>query len=306
MINLIEHDHLRLCENVLTKYAPESFFVVDEVHKTLNDTKRTSVALEISHLSLDFVVLTGTPVIDSNTYKLIGWLKQVVQYEVNTKNFWVAANSMIAKKVNTGVTVVSEEIVAPFTKAEEKKYNQLVPPSLGGSNVKPSFGEWKEASDICYEASNKEMVIQTMNILQDGRGVMLVSKDKTHQQVLYNLLQKHGLKSSDIYILQGGDSISLTDEDVADGKIPDYSVVIVPIKKAEGYTLTRLSAMVTSVYPSNNATREQIAGRINRISQKSKDVLHRIVHVGLLTAILRNHNNAKNLSIALEGLAQEI
>ncbi len=140
-INLIEHDHLRRCGETLTKIASDCILIVDEVHKTLNDTKRTSVALEIAQLSRDFIVLTGTPVIDSNTYKLIGWLEQVVPYEVNTKNFWVAANSMIAKKVNTGVKVVREEIIAPFTKTEEERYKNLVPPALGGTNVKPSNQE---------------------------------------------------------------------------------------------------------------------------------------------------------------------
>lgn len=62
----------------------------------------------------------------------------------------------------------------------------------------------------------------------------------------------------------------------------------------------------TSVYPSNNATRTQIEGRINRVSQRRNEIDYRIVHVGVLTSILRNHNNAKNLEIALAGLAKEI
>jgi hypothetical protein len=82
-----------------------------------------------------------------------------------------------------------------------------------------------------------------------------------------------------IYKLVGTDSINLDDE-----AVPDYKVVIVPIRHAEGYTLTRLS-----VYPSNNATCEQIARRINRVSQKHDTVIHNIVHVGILTSILKNH-----------------
>jgi len=306
-INLIEHDHIRRCEETLTEKAPETFFIVDEVHKTLNDTKRTSVALEIAHLSRDFIVLTGTPVIDSNTYKLIGWLEQVVPYEVNTKNFWVAASSMIAKKVNTGVKIDFKEVAASFTVKEEERYRQLVPPALGGTNINPSYNEWKESSDICYDASDREMIKLTNKLLKEGRGVMVVAKDTTHQNTLYDLVLKGtSLKSKDIFRLTGGDSIFLTDEYVKAGKVPDYKVVIVPIRKAEGYTLTRLSAMVTSVYPSNNATREQIEGRINRISQNEKMIIYRTVHIGVLTVILRNHNNAKNLSIALQGLAKEI
>ena len=306
-INLIEHDHLRRCEETLTRIAPKSIFVVDEVHKTLNDTKRTSVALEIAQLSRDFIVLTGTPIIDNNTYKLIEWLEQVVPYEVNAKNFWVAANSMIAKKLNTGVKVIEEEIVAPFTKEEENRYKNLVPPTLGGTNVKPSQHDWMAATDVCYDSANREMIRQVQEFINQNRGVMLVAKDGKHSEILHKMVIKGTTVSSeDIYVMKSGDSIFLTDEAVSEGKIHDYKVVIVPIKKAEGYTLTRLSAMVTSVYPSNNATRTQIQGRINRVSQRRPEIDYRIVHVGVLTAILRNHNQAKNLELALAGLAKEI
>jgi len=64
--------------------------------------------------------------------------------------------------------------------------------------------------------------------------------------------------------------------------------------------------MVSSVYPSNNATREQIEGRINRIGQKEKTIIYRIVHAGILTRILQNHNDAKSLSLALQSLADDI
>ena len=257
VINLIEHDHLRRYEETLTKVAPESILVVDEVHKTLNDTKRTSVALELAHLSRDFIVLTGTPIIDNNTYKLIGWLEQVVPHEVNTKNFWVAVNSMIAKKVNTGIKVIRKEISASFTNSEQIEYNDLVPPALGGKNVKPSIQEWIAATDICYRSVNKEMIKQVKEFINKQRGVMLVAKDRKHSEIFREMVITNiNISTNDIYLMETGDSIFLTDEAVEQRKIRNYKIVIVPIRKAEGYTLTRLSAMVTSVYPSNNATRE--------------------------------------------------
>jgi superfamily II DNA or RNA helicase len=306
-INLIEHDHLKKCEETLMEYAPRSFLIVDEVHKTLNDTKRSSVAQEAAQLSEDFVVLTGTPVIDSNTHKLLPWLKQVVPYEVNVKNFWVAANSMIAKKVNTGIKVIDDEPIAIMNSKEEKNYLELVPPVLGGTNPNPRSDDWKAATDICYTVASRDMAKETIRTVKnDKRGVMLVAKDKKHQEVLRLLLVDNGLKNSDIYILQGGDSISLTDSTVKDGKIHDYKVVIVPISMSAGYNLTRLSVMITSVYPSNNATRTQLRGRIDRISQNSKTVWYKTFHVGILTSIMRNHNAAKNLNTALEGLAEMV
>jgi hypothetical protein len=246
-------------------------------------------------------------VIDSKTYKLIWWLEQVVPFEVNEKNFWVAANSMIAKKASTGVLVDRKEILALFIKDEEVAYTESVPPALGGLNTSPTFQDWQYATAVSYDACNREMINQTAAILKKGRGVMLVAKDSKHQDVLYDLLLAGtNLTPSQVFVLKGGDSIFLTDEAVKSKEVPDYRVVIVPIQKAEGYTLTHLSAMVASVYPSNNATREQIEGRINRIGQKKKKILYRIVHAGILTRILQHHNDAKSLSIALQSLAEEV
>ncbi len=306
-VTMLEHDYLRRCETELANIAPNSIFIIDEVHKALNDTKRTSVALEISNLSREFIAMTGTPVIDSKTYKLIWWLEQVVPFEVNEKNFWVAANGMIAKKASTGVLVDSEEILALFNNDEEVAYTGSVPPALGGLNTSPTSQDWQYATAVSYDACNREMINQTAAILGKGRGVMLVAKDSKHQDVLYDLLLAGTkLKPSQIFVLKGGDSIFLTDEAVKSKEVPDYRVVIVPIQKAEGYTLTHLSAMVASVYPSNNATREQIEGRINRIGQKKKKILYRIVHAGILTRILQHHNDAKSLSMALQSLAEEV
>jgi hypothetical protein len=304
-VNIIQHDHLRLAQNDLIKDISECYFIADEVHKMLNETQRTSVGLELSFLSQDFVALTGTPIIDSHTYKLIGWLKQIVPYEVNLKNFWCAANSMIAKKVNTGIKVIDTETVAIMFPEELGRYEQYVPRALGGKNANPSQREWAHATAICYDASSRKMIELTLDYVNNQkRGVMLVAKDSAHQESLYEMLSRV-MRPADIFKLVGTDSINLDDDAVESGKIHDYKVVIVPIRKSEGYTLTRLSVMVTGVYPSNNATREQIAGRLNRLSQKNPDVIHNIVHAGLLTSILKNHNDAKNLSIALEGISKQ-
>jgi DNA-binding NarL/FixJ family response regulator len=302
-INLIEHDHLRRCKESLMRKASECFFIVDEVHKTLNNTERTNVALQIASLSKYFLVLTGTPVIDSNTYKLVPWLEQVVPYEVNVRNFWVAASAMVARACNTGIQSDWQEVETELCAEEQEQYNALVPAALGGYNANPTFSEWKRAADICYDATTRGIVTETMHILGAGRGVMVVAKDSAHQVQIKELLVAKGLRKRDVYILEGGDSIFFTDEAVENGSVPDYAVVITTVRRAEGYTLTRLSAMVTGVYPSNNASRTQLEGRINRICQKQKEVWYRTVHVGLLTSIMRNHGKAHSLAQALHDLA---
>jgi superfamily II DNA or RNA helicase len=306
-VNFIEHDHLRLLEDELLATAGKSICVIDEVHKTLNDTKRTSVALELSRVSMDFIAMTGTPIVDSSTYKLIGWFEQIVDFEVNESNFWVAANGMIAKKVNTGIMVDDQDIPVTMTPEEEQTYRTFMPPGLGGINTRTTMQDIRQAFQHCYAICNREFVKQTIQFVSEGKGVMIVAQHSRHQEELKQLFIQDGhIKAKDIYVLQPEDSIFMTDECVAKGKIPDYKVVIVPMRKSEGYTLTRMQVMITGVYPSNNATREQLRGRINRLSQHAPTVHYRTIHCGILSYVLQKHNNAASLQAILGALAKDI
>lgn len=305
-LNLILHDHLRFCSEDLPKYASDSIIIFDEVHLFLNQSLRTGMGMNLSHLARQFISFTGTPVIDNKTEKLISWLEQIVPFEVNKKNFWVAANNMIAKKITTGIKTESEDIVALFTDDEQSRYQKYVPPAMGGTNTNPSSRDWINASEICYQACDRKIVSLTKNMLNKNRGVMIVSRDTKHQNILRDMIiQKCSLTGNDIFLISNDNSIFLTDESVNKKKTPDYKVVIVPKRKAQGYTLTRLSVMITSVYPSNNATREQLRGRINRLGQKTEPILYKTVHIGILTTIMENHNNAKSLSAALQAIAEK-
>ena len=296
-INLIKHDHLRKCEDKMPEYMSESIFIIDEVHKCLNESKRTATALQFSHLSQEFIALTGTPIIDTHTYKLIWWLKQIVPFEVNEKNFWVAANSMISRKVNTGIEVDREDVEVEMT--ELKEYLKLIPPNMGGKRL--SGIDFNGAMNVCYKVTDKAMVDEVINSMDNG--VFVVARNAEHQKKLRDdILRKVDAK---IFLITGKNSIFLTDEAVENGNVEDYDVVITTIRHSEGYTLTRLGLMITSVYPSNNASREQLEGRINRIGQKRDTVYYRIYHTGILTYILEHHNDARSLSSVLSALAED-
>lgn len=306
-INLILHDHLRKCADDLPKFAGDSIIVFDEVHLFLNQSIRTGMAMNLSHLSRQFISFTGTPVIDNKTEKLIAWLKQIVPFEVNKQNFWVAANNMIAKNITTGIKTESIDIVAPFNSKEQLEYQKYVPPALGGKNTNPSASDWNIAANICYKACDRKMISLTKDMLDEGRGVMIVARDTSHQQMLKKgLLANLSITSNDIFLIEKDKSIFLTDESVEKKKTPDYKIVITTKRKAQGYTLTRLSVMITSVYPSNNATREQLRGRINRVGQKTEPLLYYTTHIGILTNIMENHNSAKSLSAALQEVAEKV
>ena len=78
-----------------------------------------------------------------------------------------------------------------------------------------------------------------------------------------------------------------------------------PLRQCEGYSMTRMGVQLSSVYPSNQATREQMEGRINRYGQHRSSVRYRLVHTGVLSVMWRKQIRAANLSAALRSLAAE-
>jgi hypothetical protein len=317
-INIIEHDHLRLAEESLLDVADQSIFVIDEVHKALNDTKRTGICLEISRLCLRFIAMTGTPVVDNETYKLQWWLEQLVSFPVTDTNFWVATNAMTARRVGTGIRIDRQEVPVDMADSREvppeayQQYRRLVAPELGGTNTRPSDQQIRQAFRLCWDICERRCAELTVQLLREGsRGVMLVARDREAQERLRGMLagllgeassNHKSLRVVDTYLLTG--SIVLTDERNSEVDQPGrwVRVVIVPMSKSEGYTLTRCDTQVTSVYFGNQATRQQLDGRINRNSQRAPVIRYRTVHCGLLTHVLRNHNNAANLNAVLQAM----
>lgn len=300
-ITLVEHDHLRKTE--LTQDAKHSIFIVDEVHKALNDSIRTSVALDISRSSIEFVAMTGTPIIDNHTYKLLWWLEQLCPFSINENTFFVAANAMISKVAPSRVEIerIDKSIDIPKDKLGE--YRSLVPRSLGGTNGNPTSSQLQHAIRLCYEICTLEIVELCKYYLKvEKRGCFIVAKEEVHQRYIKDLLVFEKIAAAkDIFMIGVDGTIALTDESVKQKEFPDYKIVITTLSKSLGYSLTRLNVMLKCVYPSNQATREQLDGRLDRIGQVNK-ITYITVHCGILTNILQHHNSAKSLSTALKDM----
>jgi len=300
-VTLILHDHLRdICDD-LQPLLPECVFVCDEVHKALNDTLRTKAALTMSNLSFEFIALTGTPIIDTHTYKLIWWLSQVSSFNVNQKNFWVACNGMVARKVKTGINTHHMQMDVEIEGEKLKEYVKLVPPSLGGRNTHPSFSDISKAMELCYDVA----VRASMSEMMESKCFVLV-KDKAQQNLVKSLLVKEGMREKDIFLIESEKTIFLTDDAIDRGDIHPYRVVITTIRNVEGYTLTALNTMIKFPIPSSQASRTQADGRIDRKGSRYTDVYYKMYTCGILTHILNHHKDANNLQTALLGIAKDV
>jgi len=308
-ILLVKHDSMREMEDELIEIASKSFFIIDESHLALNNTKRTGVALDLARLSKEFIALTGTPVIDNKVVKLVPWLEQIVPFEVNVKNIWVAASDMISHLYNTGIRIESIEVEATMNEKEATEYRKLVPAGMGGVNPYATYEHLNRASEISYSAMNRAVVNQVIQLLEEDKATFVVARSGKHRDTLHEMILEY-VDSEDVLVLDSKNgnktSVYLTDDAVEKGLIHDYKVVITTLTHCTGYSVTRLKAMVTGVYPSNQATREQMEGRINRMGQKSKEIPIYTVHCGLLSFIMKNHKRSASLSAALKMLANEV
>lgn len=292
-INIIRHDHLRQCKEKLLAIASKTIFIFDEVHLFLNKSLRTGIGMDLSRVSDQFIAFTGTPLVDNKTEKLIPWLKRIVKFEINKKNFWAAANSMLAMEASTGIKTAHTAVKGKWTTTVRTAYEKLLPPNMGGTNGNPSTRDWINASNCCYTMCDNKIVEIAQRHISKGDGVMIVARNSKHQERLRHLLSRYK-----IFLITKSDSINLVP-----GSVGDYNIVITTLRKSEGYSLTKLSVMITGVYPSNEATRTQLRGRINRYGQPAKLLHYYTVHIGLLTNIMKNYDQAKTITAALKSLA---
>lgn len=292
VINLIEHDQLRSTD--LTPYMATSLMVVDEFHKTLNHTQRTSMAQELASLALRFVAMSGTIADSDNLDDLTRWLSMVVPYPVNGRMSWVALNSMISKVATTGVWCQRHHV--PVTQQMPPQYYELVSPVLGGTNTRSTAADFSKAVAMCYDMCLPVMVDATMSMIASGRAVFVVTNDNAMLRTVYDMLLTRGLRPEQIALMTSGHGYLP----------PDHTgpevVALTTVHHSTGYTITKMSVMITSVFFTGQNTRSQLEGRINRIGQpRSIDII--VVYAGLLQKILTRYENARSLAEALTALS---
>lgn len=290
----VDHDHLRKMPELLD-IAPNSLFVVDEVHLLMNETQRTSMGLQIATLCSDFLGMTGTLIYDKNIQKTTRWLQKVVSFPVNKKSFIVASGSVLSFKSDIGVAVHYNDVEVKMEREDFLEYSKYVPERMGGVAVNVDY---HEAAMISYNVVENAIYQRLLQRKQEcpGDDIFCVVKDRNTGERLSAKLTERGYRC---FLFGKGDSLDYRPE-----TNERYDVVFAPISQSTGYTLTKINFMITSVYPSNQASREQIQARLVRWGQK-RDVYIETIHTGILTYTLNHHESASSLSKTLKQLAKE-
>ena len=295
-ITLVKHLGLYHLEK-LTKRVSNAVVVCDEVHKMMRESKKASMAKTLCRNSKFLICLTGTPILEVGYAKyMISWLEPMCDFYINVKNIVVGFNAMHSYKAELGIVEEVETIDMPLG-------DQLEP-----HNRYLESGDLMNAYKLCHDVVFKEMVRQTAK-WHGSEGVFLVARDRNHQERLAKAVSAipgarvmvYGTGFADVGTATPRISVHLTRDSVRREREDDFNVVVVRMAQCEGYTVTKLGVRVTSVYFSNQASREQIQGRLMRLSQHRKKVRCIEVMTGILNNVKQKYNTAALHSACVQG-----
>lgn len=285
VINYVYHDHMRMGDfkDEVGKLSTRMFLVVDEMHKCLSDTTtRTSIALVLANVSSMFIGMTGTLIMNEKHGQLIEWLKLVTKFEVNRNNYYIALGMLISSRIQTKVTVVRDLVHVDLTPEERIVHDK----------------SFENAKGVCYDVVTKELISLAVKYANNG-GCFVVAKDVRHQKYIVDQLKDR--KITRVFSITSTNSI-----DYQPGDSRRLQVIVTTPQHSTGYTITGMSTMLTSVYFSNQATRDQLDARLNRIGQPSETVRIVTVHCGILTYVLERYNYIKSVSDAIKSFSDAV
>jgi hypothetical protein len=319
------HRHLRLLNihDFLEDYA----CLVDEMHKTiragLQITAATNSLIDGAKQSLG---MTGTLIIDTNLMVLKTRLQKIAGFPITQKNIYVAMGMIDSYDVETGVVrnqilldvpareamedEDSDEEVKEAkeeedegTKEEREAYLAFAPSYLGGSNARYDATDGFKLWRMAQEWLDTRLLNEVIDRVEDG--VLLVARDKSHEQKLKRLILAHPRRPQNLrlVVLRETGSVAGMDDPRPAGS---PMVAIALAKKPYGFNATFAKTMVTGAYPGNQPDRDQMAARIDRQTQQRKEV--DFVHVvgGLTARVFKNHAEAAGLAALDRAMRQQV
>ena len=169
--------------------------------------------------------------------------------------------------------------------------------------------DWRAEHLVACEL---EKVNATAAWHQNSQRPLVVASCQAHAVQIVDKLLSAGIPPSEILCCGGArpgplaaavthvKTIHLTEQAVLDGEEPPYRLVVAALRYCEGYSLTWMTCMITGSYPSNQASRTQMRGRINRLDAQRLRKRYMTVLAGTTTITYRYQLAAKMMEDALK------
>jgi hypothetical protein len=296
---LCTHDHIKhVAMGSLDAIVSRSAVVFDEAHLAMAPTQRTHAALSLCSRAHVYAFMSGTPTLDSSLTGMAEWFALMSDFPVTRQNVWLSMAAAIFSDVKRDSQIETRPIEAEFAdEAERKLYQSLVPIACGGTdNRRKTAQEIAAAFAICQARCRRTVVDQAIAFTREsktGGALVLFDNSKDRDEYLGYFAAAQISRSAIFVIGVDGASLELTDTTVRNGGT-DYRFVLASISSALGCQWSRLKAVFSSVIMANQSKRTQSGARVARPGQTAKIVPYVVVHLGLLSMIMR----AKHASAA--------
>ena len=292
------HDTIKKQEQLaaLLPLMGHALFVLDEAHLAMGkSTLRTDGMQFLARVACDSLLMTATPLRNTREATVLQeWMQMAVSFPCteSTSAFNVALSSMLHHPLYD--RVVTQETLVPCGD-DIPAVKAHIPRRMGGTSDAHQFSQQmgRQAYAAACEAVDAHMVTLVRQQLQQDAScnVWLVCENAAHVAKMKAALLSGGVVSAEqVWCWTSGINVGCLNPGLR------YRVGIIPMRVCTGYSATHFNVRVRGVYPSNEANRAQIDGRIARYGQPVQPVRLYTVHAGITTLMLNMHINAANFT----------
>lgn len=238
-------------------------------------------------------------------------MAQVVDFEVTESDYWVAIAALVSNHIKLDIPFIRKDTEVPMLADERSDYLSCVPKEFHGTAVIPDF---RKATKICYQVIQRGIIELTIRLLAEQaeavkrRPIFVVAKDDAAQLAIATALRVVCPKDENdrgrVFCI--GEKSAIASIDLTPEDPMKYDVVVTTVFHNMGYTFTQANIMVTSVYFSNQSSRDQMDGRLLRIGQTADGVTAYILHTGLLSRTMARYEDARSLMLSMQDIGARI
>lgn len=309
--------------------------VMDEVHKTMGGGTQIGERMyQLAEQALSSLAMTATPLRNTRErMALRRWVQLGVQFPcMETAAFNVAINSIVTAPVRLKIPTVAynydlllpDEWASVYGDDSVEAFNETrrivlstLPERMGGTSESRSFNVagLERAFQAAYVATDTAIANFVVAHLARGYDAQtdvytvrpfVLARDKKHAGLLADsirlLLAKQMEITASTAVWSPPQQGSWQQPAFGATQFPDLAapnvplVAVMPQRHNTGYEATHFNFVVGAVYPSNQADREQIVGRVARFGQRTAPIQVHRFSAGITTLMLRNHIYAANLN----------
>ena len=302
----VTHDLIKRIDvlDQLSDYASSALVVIDEVHVCSGRRTQRSTAVQLlANTARQLLMMTATPLRRAreraNLYEL---LKHVANFQCrNERDFMVACGAIT--RVPISDTVPTElELVSAENDQNRALLLRHIPARLGGTSPQDRFDAplFRAALTDAFLVTDQYIVSCSMREIKAGRRPLVVARNQKHCRELIAALLAKGLRDANIWRFD--ENKPLESLPAAGNERSPIRVGVLPISACLGFSATHFNVRIRGVFPSNEASRSQMDGRIARTGQPVRPVRLITVYCGITGLILNNHLETASLVRLMEQL----